>query len=263
MAEIKERTKIEITDGALIPEEGDKSIFSAWSISFFGAILILILLPVIRPKPYWDIYKFIPDGIFITFQVTVLSILFSLFLGLATGLGRISRVKVINRIATIYVEVIRGIPLLVQLFYIYFALGAFLQLSSMVSAVAAMSICYGAYMGEVFRAGIQSIPKGQMEASLALGLSRAQALRKVILPQTMKMILPPIGNEFIAMLKDSSLVSILAVSDLLRRGREYASTSFKYFESYTVVALVYLILTLFFSKLVAIMEARLNRRGKR
>jgi len=124
-----------------------------------------------------------------------------------------------------------------------------------------MSICYGAYMAEIFRAGIQSIPKGQMEAALALGLSRGQAMRKVILPQTIKVILPPIGNEFIALLKDSSLVSILAVADLLRRGREYASTSFRYFESYTVIALIYLVMTLFFSRLVAIMEERLRHRG--
>jgi polar amino acid transport system permease protein len=97
-----------------------------------------------------------------------------------------------------------------------------------------------------------------MEAALALGLSRTQAIRRVILPQTFRIILPPVGNEFIALLKDSSLVSILAVADLLRRGREYAAQTFEYFEAYTVVALIYLVLTLFFSKLVAIMEERLN-----
>ncbi len=235
--------------------------FSAWRISFFGAIALLILLPVVSPDPFVDIMKFIPDGILRTFQVTVLSIFFSLILGLITGLGRISRNVVINRVATIYIEVIRGIPLLVQLFYIYFALGGLLHLPRMVAAITAMSVCYGAYMGEIFRAGLTSIPKGQMEAAIALGLSRGQAIRYVIIPQTLRIILPPIGNEFIALLKDSSLVSILAVSDLLRRGREYASTTFRYFESYTVVALVYLVLTLFFSKLVAIMEARLDRRG--
>ena len=100
-----------------------------------------------------------------------------------------------------------------------------------------------------------------MEAALALGMTRAQALRKVILPQTFRIILPPIGNEFIALLKDSSLVSIIAVSDLLRRGREFASVSFQYFETYTVVALVYLVFTLFFSKAVAVMEKRLERGG--
>jgi polar amino acid transport system permease protein len=260
VAEIKKQ-KIEVSDGALIPDASEKSGFSAWRISFFGAIAVLVILPIVKPDPYWEIMKFLPDGVLRTFQVTLISIVLALFIGLITGLGRISRNTIINRIATIYVEVIRGIPLLVQLFYIYFALGSFLQLSGIVSAIIAMSICYGAYMGEIFRAGIQSIPKGQMEASLALGMGRGQALRRVIIPQTMRTILPPIGNEFIAMLKDSSLVSILAVSDLLRRGREYASTSFLYFESYTVVALVYLIMTLFFSRLVGIMENRLDRRG--
>ncbi len=101
-----------------------------------------------------------------------------------------------------------------------------------------------------------------MEAALALGLSRGEVMRKVILPQTIRIILPPIGNEFIALLKDSSLVSILAVSDLLRRGREYAATSFRYFETYTMIALIYLIITLFLSKLVGIMEERINTRGK-
>ena len=124
-----------------------------------------------------------------------------------------------------------------------------------------MTVCYGAYMGEIFRAGIQAVPKGQMEAALALGMTRGQAMRTIILPQTIRIVLPPIGNEFIALLKDSSLVSILAVSDLLRRGREYASKTFFYFETYTVVALIYLVITLFFSRLVAIMEERLSRRG--
>jgi polar amino acid transport system permease protein len=197
-----------------------------------------------------------------TFSVTLISIFFALILGLLAGLGRIAKTKPINLIATTYVEVIRGIPLLVQLFYIYYALGPLLHLKGPASAVLAMSICYGAYMGEIFRAGIQSIPKGQMEAALALGMSRTQALWKVILPQTVKVILPPIGNEFIALLKDSSLVSILAVSDLLRRGREYASTTFYYLQAYTIVALIYLVMTLFFSRLVGIMESRLRNHGR-
>lgn len=261
MAEIK-HSRIEVTDGTLIPDKGEKSIFSAWKLAFFGAIALVIILPVVKPKPYFEILKFIPDGVLATFKVTVLSIILSFMIGLLTGLGRISRVTFFNRLATVYVEVIRGIPLLVQLFYIYYALGKIVQVPRLASAVIAMAVCYGAYMGEIFRAGILSIPKGQMEAALALGLSRAQALRKVILPQTVKVILPPIGNEFIALLKDSSLVSILAVSDLLRRGREYASTTFMYFESYTMVALVYLIITLFLSRLVAIMEERLVKREK-
>lgn len=261
MAEVKPQ-KIEVTDGTLIPGKGEKAVFSAWKISFFGALVLLVLLPVLKPDPYFDILKFVPDGILVTFQVTVLAILIALIIGLLAGLGQISRVTLVNRIATVYVEVIRGIPLLVQLFYIYFALGKFLRLQGIPAAVIAMSFCYGAYMGEIFRAGIQAVPKGQMEAALALGMSRSQALWRVILPQTIKIILPPIGNEFIALLKDSSLVSILAISDLLRRGREYASTSFRYFESYTMVALVYLVLTLFLSRLVGIMEEKLHQHGR-
>ena len=155
-------------------------------------------------------------------------------------------------------EVIRGIPLLVQIFYIYYALGRIVRIPDIASAVIAMAVCYGAYMGEIFRAGIQSIPRGQMEAARSLGMTHAQAMRHVILPQAVRSVLPPIGNEFIALLKDSSLVSILAVSDLLRRGREYASETFIYFETYTVVALVYLVITLFFSKLIGLMEERLG-----
>jgi polar amino acid transport system permease protein len=255
-------TRIEVSDGALIPGKGEKSVFSAWRISFFGALVLLVILPLITPDPYWRIISFLPDGILKTFEVTVLSICCALVVGLITGIGRISRIRVINRIATIYVEVIRGIPLLVQLFYIYYALAKIVKVPDITSAVIAMTVCYGAYLGEIFRAGIQAIPRGQMEAAIALGLSRGQALRKIILPQTIRIVLPPLGNEFIALLKDSSLVSILAVSDLLRRGREFASKTFFYFETFTVVALVYLVMTLFFSRLVAIMEERMNRRGR-
>jgi polar amino acid transport system permease protein len=262
VAEINNRIRIEVTDGTLIPEKGQGSVFSAWRITFFGAIALLLFLVLYKPDVYWKILKFLPVGILNTFRVTVLSIIFAVVIGLFTGLGRIARNTFVNVLATVYVEVIRGIPLLVQLFYIYYALG-FLGFDPFVSAITAMSICYGAYMGEIFRAGILSIPKGQMEAALALGLSRRQAVWRVILPQTLKVILPPIGNEFIALLKDSSLVSILAVSDLLRRGREYASTTFQYFDTFSIVALVYLILTLFLSRLVGIMEEKINSRGRR
>ena len=148
--------------------------------------------------------------------------------------------------------------MLVQLFYIYFALGRIIQMPPMTSAVLAMAICYGAYMGEIFRAGIQAIPKGQAEAARSLGMTPSQSMYHVILPQAVKTILPPVGNEFVALLKDSSLVSILAVADLLRRGREFAAESFAYFETYTVVALVYLIITLFLSKLVSILEEKIG-----
>lgn len=253
-----EQPRIEIGDGAAIPRRIDVGMFTAWRVAFFGAIAIVLYLVLFTPDPYRNIMAFVPDGIWVTFKVTVGAILLALVIGLFAGLGRLAKNRIINGIASLYVEVIRGIPLLVQLFYIYYALGRFVNIPAISSAIIAMAICYGAYMGEIFRAGIQSIPKGQMEAARSLGMNKSQAMIHVILPQAVTVILPPIGNEFVALLKDSSLVSILAVADLLRRGREFASETFTYFETYTVVALVYLIITLFFSKLISIMEERIS-----
>ena len=259
----QEITKIEVGDGAAIPNPNDKGLVSAWWIAIFGAVALLILLPVVKPDPYLAILKFVPDGIVITFEVTILSISLAIVIGMVTGLGRISRNKYINLIASLYVEVVRGIPLLVQLFYIYYALGRFVRVPDLVAAVVAMAFCYGAYMGEVFRAGIKSIDHGQVEASLSLGFNHRQTMAFVILPQAWRTILPPVGNEFIALLKDTSLVSILAVADILRRGREYASESFNYFETYTMIALIYLVITLILSKLISIMEYRLSHYDRR
>jgi len=249
---------IEVGDGAAIPRPSDTGLFTAWRVAFFGATAAVVYLALTRPDPYLRILRFIPDGILVTFQVTVGAILLALVIGLVVGLGRLAGNPLINGAASLYVEVIRGIPLLVQIFYIYYALGRIVHIPDLYSAVIAMAVCYGAYMGEIFRAGIQSIPKGQTEAARSLGMTQAQAMQHVILPQAIKVVLPPIGNEFIALLKDSSLVSILAVSDLLRRGREFASETFSYFETYTIVALIYLVLTLFFSKLIGILEERIG-----
>lgn len=257
----QKQVKIDVGDGAAIPSKKDRGLFNAWWLSFIGAISIICFLCLTQPDPYWRVLKFLPDGILVTFQVTVFSILLSLVIGLITGLGRLSKNRVFNLIASTYVEVIRGIPLLVQLFYIYYALGRvelFSSLPPITAAVIAMAVCYGAYMGEVFRAGIESIDKGQTEAARSLGFNTTETMFLVILPQAWRTILPPVGNEFIALLKDSSLVSILAVSDILRRGREFASESFYYFEAFTMVALVYLVITLILSKGVGKMEQRLN-----
>ena len=253
-----DRITIDVTDGAAIPRRKDAGLFSAWWIAFLGALLTLVSLLVFDPDPYLKILKFLPDGIVVTFQVTFASIGFALLLGLLTGIGRISKNRIVNAVASTYVEVVRGIPLLVQLFYIYYAMGRFVKVPDIVAAVIAMSFCYGAYMGEVFRAGIESIHKGQTEAARSLGFNPFQTMVHVILPQAWRTILPPVGNEFIALLKDTSLVSILAVADLLRRGREFASETFTYFETYTIIALVYLIITLILSKLVSKMEEKIN-----
>ena len=289
--------KIQVTDGALIPSRGEKGLFSSWRIAFFGALVLLTLLPLVNSvqvqKPlstffaqfengtpgeasatlgqiekgtyvnhYWEIITFVPDGLIVTFQVTIFSILAAVVIGLIAGLGQISRNKTLQRISTVYVEVIRGIPLVVQIFYVYYSLNQLLKLSGIPAAVIAMAICYGAYMAEIFRAGIQAIPKGQMEASLALGMSRSHALIHVIIPQTIRIVIPAIGNEFIALLKDSSLVSMLALTDLMQRGRQYATRTFNYFETFTIVALIYLVMTLFLSRIVAWLEERMQSHSR-
>lgn len=248
-------------DSAIIPRE--RSLMIAWWIALIAAVAFITISIVFLPDPYREIGRFVADGVVVTFQITIVSMTFALIIGLITGLGRTSQIQWINTLASLYVEVIRGIPLLVQLFWIYYALARVVQLGPNVSAVLGLTICYGAYIGETFRAGIQSIPKGQMEAARALGLTRGQAMRHVIVPQAVRTVLPPVGNEFIAMLKDSSLVSVLAISDLLRRGREYASRTFAYFETYTFVALVYLLITLIFSRVVYYIEVGMSRREER
>ncbi len=257
--------RIEVTEGASIPDPKERNLINAWSISFTGALLVLGGLCTFKPDPYLNIISFLPDGLLVTFEITILSLLCTIPIGLLTGLGRLSQNRLINLCCSTYVEIIRGIPLLVQLFYIYYALGKFIQVPPTVSAVIAISFCYGAYMGEVVRAGILAVPKGQTEAARSLGFNKTQTMIHIILPQAMRTILPPVGNEFIAMLKDTSLVSIIAVADLLRRGREFASQTFEYFETYTVIALIYLIITLLLSKAVSLLEGRLDyydRNGK-
>ena len=249
---------IDVGEGAAIPSKSDWGLFNAWTISVVGSLGAIAYLLIAEPDPYQRLIKYLADGVIITFEVTVMSILCACCIGLVVGLGRVSKNKAINLAASTYVEIIRGIPLLVQLFYIYYALGRFLNVHDLTAAIIAMSVCYGAYMGEVFRAGITSIDKGQTEAARSLGFNTKQTMFLVILPQAWRTILPPVGNEFIALLKDTSLVSILAVSDLLRRGREFSSETFLYFETYTLVALIYLVITLILSKGVSIMEARLS-----
>lgn len=255
--------RIEITDGASIPDPKDTRLITAWSLSLMGAVLLLGSLCVFKPEPYLDIVSLLPEGIWVTFQVTVYSICITIPLGCLVGLGRLSRIRVLNLIASTYVEVIRGIPLLVQLFYIFYGLSMYLQVPATLAAVISLSFCYGAYMGEVFRAGISAIPKGQTEAARSLGFNRAQTMFYIILPQAWRTILPPVGNECIALLKDTSLISILAVADMFRIAREYTSTTFLYFETYTVVAICYLIITLILSKCVSMMEVRLSYYDRR
>jgi polar amino acid transport system permease protein len=240
-----------------------------WLVAAVAALIVLLV--VARPDPFKDIVVFARDGIAVTVLVTMVSYVLMLIAGLFGGLGRMAKNKVIFGIATLYVEIVRGVPLLVQLIAWYFAspviiqqIGTWLNFAPLieyranpiVTAIMAITVCYGAYMSEIVRAGIQSIPKGQMEAARSLGMSHFQAMRFVVLPQAFRVILPPMGNEFIALLKDSSLVSVVAVADLTRRGREFMAANFNPIETWTMVALLYLIMTLFAARIVSFIEKK-------
>jgi polar amino acid transport system permease protein len=226
----------------------------------------------------------------VTLYITLISYAISLLIGLITGLGRVSSSVVAQNIATLYVEVMRGIPMLVLIFFIALVMvpgvvdllslfgtnlvnlgltgiGSFFaglsnrSISMSVRAVVALSLTYGAYSAEIFRAGIQSVSKGQMEAARSQGMSYGQAMRNVVLPQAIRNVLPAIGNDFISMLKDSSLVSILAVRDITQIARLYAGHSFRYPEAYTTLSVMYLTMTLLLSMLVKLLERRLSKNG--
>lgn len=255
--------RIEISDGAIIPDPKDKRILTAWSLSLAGAIVTLIILCVTHPDTCWRVLTMLPSGILVTFQLTVCSMLFIIPIGCLVGLGRLTKHRGINLVASCYVEIIRGVPLLVQLFFLFYSLSGLLQVPEMAAAVMSLSICYGAYMGEVFRAGIMAIPSGQTEAARSLGFNRFETMRFIILPQAWRTILPPVGNESIALLKDTSLVSMVALVDMFRIAREYTSVTFNYFDAYAVIALIYLIFTLILSKGVSVMESRLSYYDRR
>lgn len=207
------------------------------------------------------ILKFLAPAVPMTVAVTVLSFLLALALGLVVGLAQVTRVKPLILLARGYVDVLRGVPLLVQIFFIYFGLAGFFNLDRFTAGVLAIGICYSAYLAEIIRAGIESIARGQHEAAASLGMSNVQAMRYVILPQATRVIIPPAANEFIACLKDSSLVSIIGLRELTRAGREYYSQYFVDFQTWLLVGIVYLCMTLLLTKLTRHLERRFAVRG--
>jgi polar amino acid transport system permease protein len=254
-----------------IPGAEPSARIDPWWGLVFTVIALVLLLIFIQPDPYMRILLFVRDGIWVTFKTTVISFVLVMVAGLFGGLGRLSKNKLINGIATIYVEVIRGVPLLVQLLFWYFAfpsvvqgIGKSLNIDALKTylanpvgmAILGLTFCYAAYMSEIYRAGIQSIPRGQMEAARSLGMTYTQAMRYVIIPQAVRVIMPPVGNEFISLLKDSSLVSVVAVADMTRRGREFMSANFIPVETWMMIALLYLVMTTFSARIVSWIEKK-------
>ncbi|HJW83252.1 MAG TPA: amino acid ABC transporter permease [Anaerolineae bacterium] len=240
-------------------------------VPWWGLVLIILgLLASVRiaASPiYRHTLVFLWDGVLLTLHLTLAAYTLALVIGLVAGLMRLSKNPVVYTISTLYVEVVRGVPLLVLLIYIAFVAAPLISeamagaarslgLHSLAASITAvirsdlnraiigLAIGYGAYLAEIYRAGIESIPKGQMEAARSLGMSYVLAMRFIILPQALRVVLPPLGNDFIALLKDSALASAIAVPELTQAGRLLSARTFRAFETYNMVALLYLMMTL-------------------
>lgn len=206
----------------------------------------------------WNSLPLLLAGAGVTIEITAIAVGLGFIFGLITSVCRLSGVKVLQVIAVCYVNIIRGTPMLVQIFLIYFALPMVIgeRINPFVAAVVACSINSGAYVSEIFRAGIQSVDKGQMEAGRSLGLSWMQTMRYVILPQAFKHVIPPLGNEFISMTKETSLVSVIGFEELTRRGQLIIAKTYGSFEIWLTVAAIYLVMTLTIARLVSYLERR-------
>ncbi|MED3622495.1 amino acid ABC transporter permease [Neobacillus thermocopriae] len=195
-----------------------------------------------------------------TIPLTILSFIIGLILAILTALARISQVKILQGIARVYVSIIRGTPLLVQLFIIFYGLPNLgVTLDPFVSAVIGFSLSVGAYASEIIRAAILSIPKGQWEAAFSIGMTYTQALKRIILPQAARVSIPPLSNSFISLVKDTSLASLVLVTEMFRRAQEIASRNYEFLLVYSEAALIYWIICFFLSILQQYMESRLDR----
>ncbi len=248
-----------------------------WAIALLGLGLWLFY-EVWSNQIYADVMSSVSKGIAVTAFVTVVAYGSACMIGLGLALAGASRYMALRQSARFYVEVVRGIPIMVLLLYVAFAaapafvaavnwLGEGLGLQPwktrdfplIARAIIALTIAYSAFLAEVFRAGLASVDKGQIEAAQALGLNGWQRFRHIIFPQAIRTILPPLGNDFVAMVKDSSLVSVLGVADITQLGKVLAAGNFRYFETYNVVALVYLTITITLSLALRRLEDHLRR----
>ncbi len=214
----------------------------------------------------WAVMPALLKGAGLTIKITSFSVFFGVIIGLVVCLSRMSKRKWLNLPALAYIDVVRGTPLMVQIMMIYFGipgllsalLGSPVNVSGLVAGIIACSINSGAYVAEIIRGGIQSVESGQMEAARSLGMTHVQSMAYIILPQAFRNIVPPMGNEFIVLLKDSSLLSIIGVNELMQQGKLYAASSYAHFPAYLAIALVYLIMTFSISRLVGVIERRMR-----
>ena len=249
---------------------------------WWGAIIVAILLwmawQILTKENYELAWTRIAPGLRLTITSTLQAFTIALIIGMVAGMGQISRNVVSRNVARTYVEFIRGIPILPLIFTVALIVepevtdalnsrldawfGWEFKLSFQMRATVTLALIYGAYMAEIFRGGIQSVPPGQSEAGRSLGLTRRQTMSSVVLPQAMRAIIPPLGNDFIAILKDTSLLSVLGVLEITQRGRQFSASTFKFREGYFVVSFIYLLLTLGLSLLLSLLERRMTRDRK-
>lgn len=241
---------------------------------------LLLFWQVLASPIYADILRKLAQGIGITVMVSVVAYGAACLLGLGLALMALSRSRAARQAARLYVEVMRGVPIVVLLLYVAFVLAPALvagwnalagalgleplrprDVSLLWRAVIALTLAYAAFLAEVFRAGLASVERGQVEAAMALGLTGWQRFRLVTFPQAFRTVFPALGNDFVAMVKDSSLVSVLGVTDVTQLGKVTAAGNFRYFETYNVVALIYLTMTIGLSLLLRRLEERLRARG--
>jgi polar amino acid transport system permease protein len=252
-----------------------------WWLLAIGLLFVLGLWAITADAGYAQIFRALSGGVVTTLWVTIIAFAAATALGLLIALARTSANRVLRELATFYVEIIRGIPVLVFLFYVAFVgapwfvaainavLTPLIQLGWIEAmtirnfdfvwrAILALTVCYSAFIAEIFRAGIEAVDSGQVEAARALGLSRWNTFRLVVAPQALRTILPPLANDFVSMIKDSALVSALGVQDITQLGKVFSSSSFKFFETYNVVAFLYLTMTISLSLLVRLLERHLR-----
>ena len=253
-----------------------------WWLAVAAVLAAGVAVAVAANDLYSEIFAIVAKGVGITLFVTIVGFALASALGLGVALMALSRSRILSQTARFYVEIIRGVPIIVLLFWIAFAgvpafvmawnavtaplqqAGLFGELqvrdvSLLWRAIIALTIGYSAFIAEVFRAGIQAVDIGQIEAAKALGLSRWHRFRLVVMPQAIRTMLPPLGNDFVAMVKDSSLVSVLGVADITQMGKIYAAGTFRFFETYSIVAYVYLILTVGLSLALRALERRMRK----
>jgi polar amino acid transport system permease protein len=253
-----------------------------WWLLAIALIGIVILWAIVADEGYAEIFTMLQRGVVTTLWVTLVAFGLASVLGLLVALARTSPNAWLAQVATFYVEIIRGIPILVALFYVAFvgAPGLVVAVNWLMTpliqadlaapvtvrnfdftwrAIFALTVCYSAFIAEIFRAGIEAVDRGQIEAARSLGLSRWRTFRFVVAPQALRTILPPLGNDFVSMIKDSALVSALGVQDITQLGKVYSSGTFKFFETYNVVAFLYLVMTISLSLGVRWLEMKLKQ----